>query len=368
MYKHLLYPSMRAALVLTCLLLIFFFIKYLFMPFLPMILAVAISYAINPVVTFLESRLKFPRPIAVFMILLFFFSLFSGMMFLIIAELVHGTAYLAERIPAAYQAVLNSLKEFLNTTILPLYNHLLSFIHTLDPAYQTAIHEKVEQYITQLTESGSSLLKDLFLGIPGVIGKLPNSITAFIFTVLGTFFLANDWPRISNFTSHLLPVRFQQSMAEVVWHLKKALTGYVRAQFIMVLITFLLLLTGLTVLEVKHSLTISLIVAALDLLPYIGTGIIFLPWIFYLFFTGQYPLTLGLCTLYMLILITRQLLEPKILSGSIGLNPLVTLIVLFVSIQLWGAAGIVIAPLALLAGAAIHQAGVTRKIWTFIKG
>ncbi|MFC2948633.1 sporulation integral membrane protein YtvI [Virgibacillus sediminis] len=368
MYKQLIYPYIRAAFILLCIIFSFVLFKYLFMPLLPFFLAILFSYAINPAVTLLEDRLKFPRPLAVLIILLFLFSIVIGIVILVIAEILQGTSYLAENIPDAYQAFISWLEKFIHTVILPLYNNLISLFHRLDPSYQAAITENIEQYTTQLADTGTALLKGVFLEVPAILALLPNSITTFLFTVLATFFLSNDWQRIKTFMTNHLPSRLHHNTNEVIWHLKKALTGYVRAQLILMLTTFLIVFTGLAILQVKHFLTISLIAVALDLLPYIGTGVIFLPWIFYLFLTGEHSLTVGLCMLYMLIIIVRQVIEPKVLSGSIGLNPLAALIALFAGIKLWGAAGVLIAPLALLIASAVHQAGITHKLWSFIKG
>src|SRR5690625_7405076 len=82
-----------------------------------------------------------------------------------------------------------------------------------------------------------------------------------------------------------------------------------------------------------------------DLLPFIGTGTVFIPWVGYLFLIGHYSLTIHLTLLYMFILVTRQILEPKILATSIGVTPLAALFTLFISIQIWGVLpGIIISP------------------------
>src|SRR5699024_11387046 len=70
---------------------------------------------------------------------------------------------------------------------------------------------------------------------------------------------------------------------------------------------------------------IALLTSIVDFLPFIGTGIVFIPWIIYLFFTDHFTLTIFISMLYMIIIIQRQLSEPKIVSKSIGLPPLVTL-------------------------------------------
>src|SRR5699024_5390579 len=157
-------------------------------------------------------------------------------------------------------------------------------------------------------------------------------------------------------------------LLEIHFHFKKALTGFMKAQFILIFITMLIIFAGLSLLKVDHAVTIALLAALVDLFPYIGTGIIFIPWAVYLFITGNYSLTIGLTLLYMFIIIVRQFLEPKILSSNIGLHPLAVLIVLFISMQLWGVSGIIIAPILVVVGIVLFQTEIFHKVLMFIKG
>src|SRR5699024_5835394 len=116
--------------------------------------------------------------------------------------------------------------------------------------------------------------------------------------------------------------------------LKKALLGYLKAQLTLISITGAIVFVGLLILHVDYALTIAVATGLIDLLPYLGTGIVFVPWIIYMFFTGNYFLTIGLAVLYAIVLIQRQIMEPKIVSSNIGLDPLATLIAIFVGIQL----------------------------------
>ena len=88
----------------------------------------------------------------------------------------------------------------------------------------------------------------------------------------------------------------------------------------------------------------------------------------YLFLTANYPLTIGLTIIYMVIIISRQLLEPKIISANIGINPLITLLAVFISIQLWGLSGVLIAPLILIIVTTCNQTGVFKQLWYYVKG
>ena len=130
----------------------------------------------------------------------------------------------------------------------------------------------------------------------------------------------------------------------------------------------MIILIGLFILRVDYAVTIALITGFVDLLPYVGTGLIFVPWIIYQAITGNIGLAIGLAVLYVVVLVQRQLMEPKVLSSNIGLDPLATLIALFIGFKLIGFLGLIVGPVALVILTTLHRANVFRDLWTFIKG
>ena len=136
----------------------------------------------------------------------------------------------------------------------------------------------------------------------------------------------------------------------------------------LVSMTTVIILVGLLILRVKHAILIALITGILDLLPYLGTGLVFVPWIIYEFITGGTKLAIGLTVLYIIVLVQRQLIEPKVLSSNIGMDPLATLVSLFVGFKLLGFIGLIAGPVTLVLLTTLHRANVFKDIWKYIKG
>ncbi len=336
--------------------------------FYPIILAALFSLLLHPFVTFLEQKLRFPRPLATFTMMIVMFGIFIGGVFLIISELFQGTAYLAEQVPDHFQTLVHFGAELLNTKILPLYQKVISLFHTLNGSHQTMIHANIKQFTNHIASTGAGYLKRGILKVPILMSKLPSSITVVLFIVLATFFITNDFVRLKQIGGKLVPESARRSVDNVIKHLNSAFIAFIKAQFILVLISACIIFFGLLLIRVEHVLTITLFAFIMDLLPYIGTGIIFIPWIIYLFITADFPMTIGITIIYMIVVISRQVLEPKILSSSMGINPLAALTSLFIGIQLWGVTGIIIAPISLIFINALYQAGVWKQIGQFIKG
>ncbi len=125
-----------------------------------------------------------------------------------------------------------------------------------------------------------------------------------------------------------------------------ALGGYVRAQLILMSITFCELFIGLSVLNVKYSFILAIIIAIVDAIPVFGTGTVLLPWALISLLSGSYKMALGLLIIYAICLTVRQLLEPKIISSQIGLHPLFTLFAMYVGFRLIGLIGMILGPVA----------------------
>ncbi|MEC2237546.1 sporulation integral membrane protein YtvI, partial [Bacillus subtilis] len=164
----------------------------------------------------------------------------------------------------------------------------------------------------------------------------------------------------------ILPDRVTANSKAISSELKKAMTGFIKAQAVLVFITMVIVFIGLSLLKVEHAATIAFLIGLVDLLPYLGAGSVFVPWILYLSITGQLPQAIGIGILYLVVLIQRQLTEPKILSKSIGIDPLATLIALFAGFKLFGFLGLIAGPAVLVIIQAFITTGALKEIWSYI--
>ncbi|WP_284139817.1 MULTISPECIES: sporulation integral membrane protein YtvI [unclassified Virgibacillus] len=368
MYKHSLGQIYRSFLVLISIVILILFITSTLPYVYPFVIAVIIAFIIHPIVSFLEQSLKFPRTFATIIVMFFVASLLVMLSFLLISEMVQGTAYLADRIPTYYQSFIAILEDRFKESIIPIYNKLATIFQSLNQTQQEALLENLQNLSGDLASSGTALLQDFFLKIPVFLSLLPASLTIIIFIILATFFITKDMEQWKKRIKKVIPTNSSKYYHALPTHFREAFAGYFKAQLLLILITAGIIFIGLSLLQVKHTPTITFFAAIADFLPLIGTGILFFPWILYTFLTNHYDMTIGLCILYMIIVIFRQILEPKILSSHIGVNPLVGLMILFVGIQLWGVTGIIIAPFLLIIVTVIYKAGIFTLLWAFIKG
>ena len=334
----------------------------------PFLIAFGLAYLINPLVNLLQRKAKLPRSLAVIVTLFSIFSAFAGLITLLITEIVAGANYLSTHLPIQLNTLIQIGENFFAFTIMPFIERISILFSSLDNEQQTTILENVQNIGTALTTSLGSFIQDFFQKIPSFIGWFPNAATVIMFSILATFFISNDWNRIRLFFSKIIPPKVKASIGNVLLDLKKAFFGFLKAQFTLVMFTTLLVLIGLLVLRVEYAITIALMTGLLDLLPYLGSGAVFVPWIIYEVASGDLSQAIALSILYIIVIVQRQLMEPKVLSSSIGIDPLATLISLFVGYKLIGFLGLIIGPIILVILTALHNSNVFRDIWIFIKG
>ncbi|WP_307256977.1 sporulation integral membrane protein YtvI [Oikeobacillus pervagus] len=334
----------------------------------PFIIAFIIALSINPLVDFLERRLKMPRTASVIVSIMIIMGAFIGIITLLITEIVSGANYLGNVLPGHVQTLVQFIQNFITAQIIPIYEQATLIFKNLEMNQQETIIDNIQSVGQSIASTAGSFLQNLFQGLPNLITWIPNAATVLIFSLLATFFISKDWNRLKTRFTPYLPDKARSSGRRIFEDLKKALFGFIKAQLTLISITTVIVLIGLLILRVKYAITIALIAGIVDILPYLGTGTVFVPWIIYEVITGNLSLAIGLLVLYIIIIVQRQIMEPKVLSSSIGLDPLATLIALFVGFKLVGFLGLIIGPVTLVILKTLHEADVFRDIWKYIKG
>ncbi|MGM7720871.1 sporulation integral membrane protein YtvI [Metabacillus sp. Hm71] len=363
-----LYSTLRLLLIVGILVIGLSFFYYLSTLTYPFIIAIFIAFLINPLVNLLEQKGKFPRGIAVITAILLLICIIAGILILLVAEIVSGTTYLAKVIPGHLKLLTVYLETFFVEKLMPIYNQLTYLFNNLESNQQQSIIANIQNIGEQVSSSVGNFIKSFLENIPAMISWLPNAATVIIFSLLATFFISKDWYKFKHTLSTILPVKARKSGRTIFEELKKALIGFIRAQATLISITTTIVLIGLLILRIDYAITIALLIGLVDILPYLGTGLVFVPWIIYLAFSGSLPLAIGIGILYLIVLIQRQVMEPKVLSSSIGLDPLATLVSLFIGYKLIGFLGLIAGPVTLVILKTLHSAGIYEDLWAFVVG
>lgn len=316
----------------------------------------------------MEQRLRFSRTVAVSFSLLLFVSLFGWIITVLVIHLSEELFHFSQSLPGYLhqftEFIYNALpKDQMNS----LYERFQIWYGTLQPDTQAEIDHKLRDWLSTISQLGVSFIQTLLNGIIRFITALPSTLTILVISIIAAFLFSKDYEKILQWFKSRMPRKMKNSTNRVLTDLRTALFGFLKAQMILILITMTLVCTGLMLLGIENAITIGILAGFFDLLPYLGTGTIFIPWILYLYFSHQYNLVIGLSILYGTVVLFRQVLEPRVLAKNVGIHPILALVALFVGLQLMGFLGMMLGPFAVILLQSLYRARVFHEIWEYIK-
>ncbi|MEG0272058.1 MAG: sporulation integral membrane protein YtvI [Hydrogenoanaerobacterium sp.] len=327
------------AVVFTALALII--LKYLLWWFLPLFLGLLISFILRPLVNAAYKLSSATRRFCAAAVLLFVYGTLATILWLCIVQLTAGL-----------RGVFINLPYFLNETLAPvlwqLSKQFLGFLQRFLPEIGSEFEVFIGLAAEQLSVVAASASEKLIAAIGTFIRGIPTFMLTFLFTVLSSFFISMDYSGVINFLIRLIPKRHRKAVFVIKDFFVSTIFKYIRAYSVLLLLTFAEVWVGLALLKVPQSLWWAVLVAAADILPAIGTGLILLPWALLAFLQGNSFLSVGILTLYGIITVVRNIAEPKIVGESIGLSPLVTITAMFLGLKILGIAGLLVVPLLVL--------------------
>ncbi|RPF55373.1 sporulation integral membrane protein YtvI [Aquisalibacillus elongatus] len=333
---------------------------------LPFAISLMIAIAINPLVQVLEDKLNLNRRLAVISVLLLMLLSFITVITFSLVELIHLLQYLTNIMPASIDDLFKEIERISQTVIDRAYSMLTSFMDSIQPQSQVILKEMIAETVNTLKEYSQHLLINALQQTINTITNILKASYYLLFILISTFFISADGPKWLKYLDQQAPNTFRHYYITIKTSFISLIKKYALAQSMIVMITGALVFMGLTFFNINHALALASIAMFLDLIPFIGISALFLPWIIYLFFTDQYSLTIQISILYLLLIIIRNLIEPKLIGSSIGVHPLFLIIILFLFINWFGIFGVLLGPIAAVSFKALGQAGAFTAIKNYI--
>lgn len=357
----------RTIIVIVMLVIGIFLVKLLFVYLYPFLIAFLLAIILDPIVTFLERKLTLSRSIATFLTIIFFIILTLFSIVFIGFYIFDETLHLLQQLPTYINELL-SFGELIIHNMIDFFNvYMLSVFDSLPQKQQSIIMNYVNELITHFSNQSTLFSNKLINYLSNMFTSLSYMITIILFIIISLFFIMKDLNTIKMIIKKYVPIRFLEYWNIVVTQFKRSVVGLFKAQLIITFMTFIIVLICLLLFNIESAVTISIFAFFIDFIPYAGIGLLFVPWIVYTFFINNYVTTIQLTLLYMSLIVIRQVVEPKIIADSIGINPLIALIILFVSVTKWGIVGIIISPIILIVVSTINRSGIGTAVLAFIK-
>ena len=303
--------------------------------FMPFVVGWILALLANPLVRFLERRVKLVRRHGSMLIIIaalaIVIGLFYGAGLLVYREM---GSFLADA-PEIYQSVIaeigdalqngRKLAEYFPQNLQP---PLLAFSDNLDGLFGKLVSRAAEPTVQ----------------IAGHVAKsIPNLLVNMVITILSSYLFLADRESIMRWLKGHLPAFIFRYIEYMKRDAKGVIGGYFLAQFRIMCVVALILAAGFLVLGVRYGVLLAFLTAILDFLPIFGTGTVLFPWAVVKLFAGEYAYATGLILLYILTQVVRQIIQPKIVGESMGLPPLMTLFLLYLGFKLRGLTGMILA-------------------------
>ena len=306
----------------------------------PFLAALFLAYVLRKPIRFLAPRLHLSKKLAAALVVLVFYSTIGVLLALLGVKIFTAIKDMFVGLPAVYTA-------YIEPFLLQLSDRVETLFFALDPELLATLKTLLQNLATSIGDVLSSLSGYAMSVFSGMASSLPGGFVRLVMTIIATFFIAIDYDAITVY----LVRHLREKPREVFFSIKNYVSGtllrYLGSYACIMLITFLELSLGLTILRVDNAFVIALGIAVFDILPVLGTGGIMIPWGLIKLLQGDVSLALGIGVVYGIVTIIRNIIEPKIVGSQIGLHPVVTLMSMFVGVQIFGAIGLFGLPIGL---------------------
>ena len=308
--------------------------------FAPFLLALIAAAALNPLVKKLQRLLGWNRQVLTPLLLFLIFGLLGGGL----ALLVYAAAGQLVSLVQNWGGLLDSLQ-----TVMDQLEALFARLLTLAPPQVNEIVENAGDSLFQwLSEAAPAALGNLGLEAGERAMGLPAFLVALVIFIMATFLLTADYPYLrSRYVQHL-----DEGLLRFLGQLRTtalgAFGGYVKAEFLLSVGVFFILLAGFFLIRQPYGLLLSLGLAVMDFIPIIGAGTVMVPWAFVALFTGDFTAAVELMAICGVIALFRRVMEPKFVGDQTGLSPILSLVSIYVGMKLAGVLGMVFGPVVLL--------------------
>ena len=327
--------------------------------FMPFVIGWILSVIAGPLVTFLEKKLKIMKRLGSVITIILVLALCIGLIYLIISQIWEEISVLIRNFPSMYHDLERGMSQ------------IGAQGNTLFERFPEQIQNSWATLMNNLDDTASSLIGRIgepTIEVAGNVAKrIPSVLIGTIVAFVSAYFFIADKENLGEWVKKVVPKSITSRLLLVGENLKYAMGGYFKAQFKIMGVVFAILLVGFTLMQIRFSILLAIVIAFLDFLPFFGTGTALIPWAIYKFLVGDYKMVAALVILYGVTQLVRQLIQPKLVGDSMGLNPLYTLFLLYLGYRVGSVLGMIFAvPIGLIL-LNLYQAGAFDYILNDVK-
>ena len=303
--------------------------------FMPFILGWIISLIASPVVRFFEEKLKVKRKAMTAVVIVAVLAAVVLLVYLLIAKLVREGVNFINELPDIWNTILAELNK-VGANLQGVYDRM-----------PTDMQATIDHIILEMGDYMSNIMGEIelpsFKAVGNVAKQIPDIFLSVVMCLLSAYFFVADKGYMAAAAEKFIPTSVRYHFDLIRRSFRTAVGGYFRAQFKIECWIYILLVIGLMILGVDYAFLVAFGIAVLDFLPVFGTGTVMVPWAVIELLSENYRMMFGLIAIWLIGQLVRQVIQPKIVGDSIGMDAIPTLFLLYIGYRVAGVLGMILA-------------------------
>ena len=325
-------------------------IEYLLPLTLPFILGTLLAVGAEPLVRLSAKHLKLPRALAAGVGVTLTLLLFVALVSLLGAFALRELMALTRDMPDIRQTAIKGTQQ--------LEFFLVELSHKTPKSIQPALTSTVEAAFDDTSALMETLGHRTTDAVTATLSRVPRVVLTLATGILAGFMISGRLPKLKAALSRHIPQPWHDRYIPALQNMRSALLGWLKAQLKLSGVTWVIVGAGLFLLKVPYGILWAALIAIVDAVPVLGTGTVLVPWAVIRFLQADMTGGIGLLVIYGLAMVTRTVLEPRLVGKHLGLDPLWTLAAFYAGFLLWGIGGMLFAP---ILATAVKAAVTTEK-------
>lgn len=308
--------------------------KYLVPLFFPLIVAGFLAWLMLPFINFLHCRIKINKGF----LAAFFLIIIGGVIVFLLWLLVERGLDFCKN----FLCDLDLYKDAVCCRMKEMTAYLEKRVGLEADFFETAAMDNANSFVNHIQITYLPKLMDSSITYLSSIIKIFG--TMFI-TLIATVFLIHDYDEIRAVCRNSsFCVKAMNGIRRIV----DMLVRYVKAQFLIFLTISAICVLSLLLCRSNFAVLGGILTGILDSLPFIGTGIVLIPWALIDFIKGNYFSSVIKAATYLLCMVVREVMEPRLLGKKMGVFPVAMVMAVYVGIRIYGIFGVIMGPISLL--------------------
>lgn len=318
------------------------------------IIAIIFAYIINPIVNYLERK-GVKRQFGVIIVYISAILIFGILIVSVIPKTINEVSNLLTSLPGMVDTLIREFNNFLSNVFAKFNIELPKNFINIYKETNPKVNGNVEtpQIVSNILDSIKGTINDLIVKVQGslmgslsnVISKLYGFLTSafrLVLIIIFSFYFSVDKERFMLRVKKAIPNKHREDISYLAKNIDIALQQFIRGRMLMAIFVGLLTMVYLLVLRVDFAIIIGLITCVADIIPFIGPFLGCAPAVLFAFMDSPMKALWVLILFVIVQWVENNILAPKLIGDSTGLNPLVILISIIIGGGIFGVWGMVI--------------------------